>query len=209
MIVSELPSLPFPNAFASPCSASLHFVDPFSAPLRPVRVSSSPLLRSHRSVRIVLLEREGGRGRRTERGGKRGKRPLTSDPSSLVRISLSLSLSFLARRIAGTRFAIRLASRWFFFLRSYRFFLPNSLLALFFASLFSSRLTRVRTENSEQCLVVGRYFSSPWTYRSERDDARRRDAIFTKERKRESQNCLFFLLPSFPVSLRLSLYIVW
>lgn len=173
-----------------------------------MRVSSSPLLRSRRSVRVVLLERErdrdggreGRRRRRTERRGKRGKDlspPILLLSFASLSLSLSLSLrSFLTRRIAGTRFAIRLASRRFFFLRLYPVFLPDSLLALFFASLFSSRLVRVRTENSEQRCPLGDI--SRVLEHIDRRETTRGDAMRSL-RKRERENrdeCLFFLLPS-------------
>lgn len=51
---------------------------------------------------------------------------------------------------------------------------------------------------------VGRYFSSPWTYRSERERETRGDAMrsLTKERKRQSQR-----LPFFPSSFLVYLFI--
>lgn len=207
-MIVKLPSLPFPNAFASPCSASLHFVDPFSAPLRPVRVSSSPLLRSRRSIRIVLLVGEGGRGRRTVRWGKRGK---DLSPPILLLSFASLSLSLFSSA-SYSRYAFRHTPRVAMIL------LPSFVSS--FPSKFSPRsllrfvifVTVSACPNGKQRAMFGRWaiFLESLNIsidERERDDARRRDAIFTKERKRESQKLPF--LPSFfLVSLRLSLYIV-
>lgn len=153
-------------------------------------------------------EGEGDERNGEERGGKTSHLRSFFSRSHLF-LSLSLSLrSFLARRIAGTRFAIRLASRRFFFLRLYPVFLPDSLLALFFASLFSSRLVRVRTENSEQRCPLGdisRVLEHIDRRETTRGDVMR--SLRKRERERESRR-LPFLPSSFLVSLRLSLYIV-
>lgn len=153
-------------------------------------------------------EGEGDEQNGEERGGKTSHLRSFFSRSHLF-LSLSLSLrSFLTRRIAGTRFAIRLASRRFFFLRLYPVFLPDSLLALFFASLFSSRLVRVRTENSEQRCPLGdisRVLEHIDRRETTRGDAMR--SLRKRERERESRR-MPFLPSSFLVSLRLSLYIV-
>lgn len=150
-------------------------------------------------------EGEGDERNGEERGGKTSHLRSFFSRSHLF-LSLSLSLrSFLTRRIAGTRFAIRLASRRFFFLRLYPVFLPDSLLALFFASLFSSRLVRVRTENSEQRCPLGDI--SRVLEHIDRRETTRGDAMRSL-RKRERERIATiafssFFLPRFspPISL--------
>lgn len=202
------PSLPFPNT-SLPLPAPLACISSTHSPRRFVLCVFRPLRSFALAVRFASscsrereTEMEGGREGEgderngEERGGKTSHLRSFFSRSHLF-LSLSLSLrSFLTRRIAGTRFAIRLASRRFFFLRLYPVFLPDSLLALFFASLFSSRLVRVRTENSEQRCPLGDI--SRVLEHIDRRETTRGDAMRSL-RKRERENrdeCLFFLLPS-------------
>lgn len=213
------PSLPFPNT-SLPLPAPLACISSTHSPRRFVLCVFRPLRSFALAVRFASscsrereTEMEGGRGGEgderngEERGGKTSHLRSFFSRSHLF-LSLSLSLrSFLTRRIAGTRFAIRLASRRFFFLRLYPVFLPDSLLALFFASLFSSRLVRVRTESEQRCPLgdISRVLEHIDRRETTRGDAMR--SLRKREKERESRR-LPFLPSSFLVSLRLSLYIV-
>lgn len=168
------PSLPFPNT-SLPLPAPLACISSTHSPRRFVLCVFRPLRSFALAVRFASScsrERERQRwregGKEKETNGterKEGERPLTSDPSSLVRISFSLShsLSPFFSSASYSRYAFRHTPRVATIL------LPSFVSS--FPSRFSPRsllrfvifVTVSACPNGKQraTLPVGRYFSSP------------------------------------------------